>query len=64
MPIMVFGLHYHVIHINFNFFVYQIMQQSSGYLLVSGTSILKAKWHDLVVVSSPWSSEGCLLHAF
>ena len=50
---MVFGLPYYVIHINFYFFVYQIMQQSSGYLLVSGTGILKAKWHDLVAIGPP-----------
>ena len=64
MPFTIFGLHYHVININFYLFVDQIMQQSSGYTLVSSTSILKAKCHDLVVICPLWSNEGGFLHIF
>ena len=64
MPLTVFGLYYHVININFYFFVDQIMQQSSGCKLVSSTSILKAKWHDLVAIRPLWSNERGFLHVF
>ena len=64
MPFTVFGLHYHVININLDFFVDQIMQQSSGCMLVGSTSILKAKWHDLVAIHPLLSNEGGLLHIF
>ena len=64
MPLMVFGLHYHVININFYFFVDQIMQQSSGCTFVSSTSILKAKWHDFVAICPLWSNEGGFIHIF
>ena len=44
-----FLLHHNVIHIVFNFFVHHIMKDCGHDPLVSGTSVLKAKWHDGIV---------------
>ena len=47
----------HIIHIDFDLFMHQIMEQGYHGLLVGCPSILQAEWHDIVGVGSLMGGE-------
>ena len=55
------ALYYHIIYIDFNILPQLRLKHLSHHLLISGSYIIQAKEHHLVVVISSGSDKSCFL---
>jgi len=46
------GFGYHVVYVDFDFFMHHIMEQGCHGSLISSTGILQAKLHDIICIGS------------